>query len=353
MNKNRNSRTLIGSTCSLFVLAALTFMIVLGMSISTEAQVIKLKYGTYGPRSVLDEPALWYIDEVSKRSGVKIEVETYFAGILAKPADCLDALGVGVYQYGWISSAFTPAKTPLGMILNGTPLVGPSLTCACKAADELVRSFPPAAAEFEKANVKFLFHTGVGPYDLISTKPVKSLEDLKGLRTRAFGYLSKVWSDLGGTPVMLSVAEAYDALQKGTLDAVLMTPFNFHKGLRLYEVAKHMTKFDLAYLPTPVLMNMATFNKLPEKVQKEMLDLAKEMPAHVEQIISKLELQAIEDMKKEGVSVYELSASDKAKVREGAKTIAKTVVDDLASKGVGSAKETMDLYLAGIEKCPK
>jgi hypothetical protein len=29
-----------------------------------------------------------HVNEVSKRSGTKIEVETYFGGILAKPADC-------------------------------------------------------------------------------------------------------------------------------------------------------------------------------------------------------------------------------------------------------------------------
>jgi TRAP-type C4-dicarboxylate transport system substrate-binding protein len=353
MKKDKGSRIPTGNTCLSFALAVLTSMIALALPVSTEAQSIKLKYGTYGPQSVIDDPVLWYVNEVSKRSGAKIDVETYFGGILAKPADCLDALGTGVYQLGWISPAFTPAKTPIAVIPNSTPLIVPTLTSGCKAADELVRTFPPAAAEFEKANVKYLFHTGIWQYDLISKKPVKSLEDIKGLRIRTFGYLSKAWAELGGVPVMMPIPEAYDALQKGTLDGVLMSPFSLYKGLRLYEVAKHFTKFDLGCLPVPVLMNMAAFKNLPEKVQKEMLELAKEMPAKVDEIISKKEVEAIEGMKKDGISAYQLSAADKAKVQEVSRSIVKTVVDDLTSKGVGNAKEAMDIYLAAIEKYSK
>jgi TRAP-type C4-dicarboxylate transport system substrate-binding protein len=353
MKKGKSSRTLIGSAYLLFALAVFGLMIGLALPTSTEAQSIKLKYGSYGPQSVIDDPVLWYINEVSKRSGTKIEVETYFGGILAKPADCLDAIGTGVYQIGWISPVFTPAKTPIAIIPNGTPLVVPTLTVGCKAADELVRTFPPAAAEYEKANVKYLFHTGIWQYDVICTKPIKTLEDIKGLRIRTFGYLSKAWAELGGTPVMIPISEAYDNLQKGSIDGVAISPFSLYKGLRLYEVAKHFTKMDLGCLPTPVLMNMAAFKKLPESVQKAMLEVAKEMPAKVDEIISKQELAAIEGMKKDGTNAYELSASDKAKIKEEGKSIVKTVVDDLTSKGVSNAKEAMDIYLAAIEKYSK
>jgi TRAP-type C4-dicarboxylate transport system substrate-binding protein len=353
MKKRENSKALIGSAYLAVALAVFSLIIGLALPTSTEAQSIKLKYGSYGPQSVIDDPVLWYINEVSKRSGTKIEVETYFGGILAKPADCLDAIGTGVYQIGWISPVFTPGRTPLATIPNGTPLVVPTLTVGCKAADELIRTFPPAAAEYEKANVKYLFQTGIWQYDVICRKPIKTLEDIKGLRIRTFGYLSKAWAELGGTPVMVPISEAYDNLQKGSVDGVAISPFSLYKGLRLYEVAKYFTKFDLGCLPTPVLMNMAAFNKLPQNVRKAMLEVAKEMPAKVDEIISRQELAAIEGMKKDGVTEYELSASDKARIREVGKSIVKTVVDDLTSKGVSNAKEAMDIYLAAIQKYSK
>jgi TRAP-type C4-dicarboxylate transport system substrate-binding protein len=227
------------------------------------------------------------------------------------------------------------------------------LYSASGAADKLVRTFPAAAAEFEKANVKYLFSSGVWHYTLISKKPVKSLEDIKGLRVRTFGYLSRAWAELGGVPVSIPIPEIYDALQKGTLDAVLTQPISMYKSLRLCEVAKHFTRIELGCLPVPVLMNMGTWSKLPEKVRKEMVNLESDMPKMVDQIISGQELKTIEEMRKEGISIYDLPAADKPRIREVAKVIAKIVVDDLAAKGVTNAKEAMDIYLSAIEKYSK
>jgi TRAP-type C4-dicarboxylate transport system substrate-binding protein len=100
-------------------------------------------------------------------------------------------------------------------------------------------------------------------------------------------------------------------------------------------------------------MNLDTWNKLPERVRKEMLKLESDMPKMVDQIQSREELKAIESMRKEGLSVYEISAADKARVGEVGKIIAKIVVEDLTSKGVTNAKEAMDIYLAAIGKYAK
>jgi TRAP-type C4-dicarboxylate transport system substrate-binding protein len=317
-----------------------------------EAQKIILKYGDYTPGGTIDAPIKWYFDEVSKRSGVKIEFENYLGGVLAKAPDCLDAIGKGVYDIGWISPVFTPAKTPLAMIPNATPLVAPTLFSAVKAANELVRTFPAAAAEYNRSNVKILFHTGSWHYNLVSTKPVNSLGDIKGLKVRTFGYLAKVWAELGGVPVAISVAETYDALQKGVIDGTLTQPSSF-KTLKLSEIAKHFIKLNLGCLAAPVLINMDSWNKLPEKVRKEMLNLESDMPKMVDQIISNQELKILEDTNKEGIKTYELPAADTVRIREVSNIISQIVVDDLTAKGVTNAKEAMDIYLATIGKYTK
>jgi TRAP-type C4-dicarboxylate transport system substrate-binding protein len=317
---------------------------------SDDTKPIKLKYGSYAPRGVIDEPVLWYLDEVSKKSGVKIKVETYFGGILAKPTDCLGALSNGVYQIGWISPALTPVSTPLAMIPNATPLVTPDLLSGLNASDELLRSFPAAKNEIQKLNLKFLFHTGTWHYELISTKPVRSLEDIKGLRVRTFGYLSKAWTELGGTPVAMPIPEIYDALQKGVIDAVLTQPISAYKSLRLCEVAKHFTRLDLGCLMTPVLIPNRTWDKFPEKVKNEMMSLAKDMPAKIDQMISQKELEAIDEMKKDGMTMYEIPDEDKDRIKDVAHRVANTLVKDLTDKGVKDAKAAMDFYLRSIEK---
>ncbi|MBN1225870.1 MAG: TRAP transporter substrate-binding protein DctP [Deltaproteobacteria bacterium] len=315
---------------------------------SEKGQVVKLKYGTYAPYGVIDDPILWFIEEASKKSGIKIELEKYYAGTLAKPEDCLDAISNNVYQLGWISTVFTPGRTPLAMIVNGTPLIVPNLYSGLKAADEIIQKFPAAANEYEKASIKYLFHTGVWHYQLISVKPVRSLKDIKGLRIRTFGYLSKAWAELGGVPVSIPIPEIYDALQKGTLDGVLTQPISMHKGLRLSEIAKYYTEVNFGCLPVPVVMNMNVWNQLPEILKQKMTDLAKDMPAKADEIIVNSELKILEEMRKEGVKIHKLSKSDEERIKKEANAITKEVIDNLTSRGAAEAKNVMNTYLKTI-----
>jgi hypothetical protein len=84
-----------------------------------------------------------------------------------------------------------------------------------------------------------------------------------------------------------------------------------------------------------------------------MVNLESDMPKMVDQIISGQELKTIEEMRREGISIYDLPAADKPRIREVAKVIAKIVVDDLTAKGVTNVKEGMNIYLSAIEKYAK
>jgi len=70
-------------------------------------------------------------------------------------------------------------------------------------------------------------------------KPVKSLADLKGLKMRIAGLAGKVVERLGVVPQNLPAGEIYQALEKGTIDAVeFVGPYDDQK-LGLNKVAPH------------------------------------------------------------------------------------------------------------------
>jgi len=102
---------------------------------------------------------------------------------------------------------------------------------------------------------------------------------------------------LGGTPVAMPIPKINDALQKGVIDAVLTQPISAYKSLRLCEVAKYVTRLDRSCLMTPVLMPKRTWEKLPKKVQNQMMALAREMPEKTDEMISEKELNVMEEMK--------------------------------------------------------
>jgi len=349
MKHNKGLMKVFGIPC---LLVCVMFMCLTGPGqvFAKEKSVIKMRYGSYAPKTSVDEPVMWFIDEVSRRSGVKIELETYFSGTLAKAPDCLSAISEGVYDIGWISSAYTPGKLPYAMMVGSTPLVARSVYSLLAATDEVVRTFEPAEAEYKNAKVKFLFNSGIWHYDYIGTKPIKTLDDIKGIKARTYGYYSKAWSALGGVPVTISIMEAYDALQKGIVDGVLIQAFFMEHGLRLSEIAKHFTKLDFGCLPTPVIMNLETWNQLPETVKKAMQEVAKEMPKKAVQLITSPELGAIDRMKAKGVMVNILSAEDTTRLIELSSVISDQIVNDLAARGVKDTRKAMDIYLNALDK---
>ena len=336
----------------LCLLVCLTLFFMAGPSqvLAAEKPVVKLRYGCYMTKSSLDAPPFWFLEEVSKRSGFKIQVEEYFSGTLAKAPDCLDALGKGVYDLGWVSSAYTPGKTPFSMMVASACLVGKTTKSVLAANDEFVRVFPPAEAEYTRANVKYLFSTGVYHYDFIGTKAIKTLADVKGTKGRTYGYQSKAWAALGGVPVTISITEAYDALQKGMVDGVMSPPNYTYSTFRFYEVGKHFTKMNFGCIPAAFLINQNTWKKLPEAVKQAMVEVIKEIPAKGAEMITAPELGAIESMRQKGVAIHTLSDEDYKSLDKLGITIADMLVDDLTKKGVKDVRKGMDIYLKLLNK---
>jgi len=81
-----------------------------------------------------------------------------------------------------------------------------------------------------------------------SERPIKTPEDLKGLKFRVPGLdlFVKTWEAMGAKPIPLSSGEMYTAIQLGTVvgeDNSVNTVYSF----KTYEVAKYMTIWD--YMP--------------------------------------------------------------------------------------------------------
>lgn len=316
----------------------------------SQPKEIVLKYGSYAPRVPHDEPMIWWAEEVSKRSGIKIKYEFYWAQALAKAVDCFKALGAGVYDIGWVSPIFTAGRTPYLAVANATPLTTSSIEAICAAEDELANT-GPGKEELEKANTKFLFSTAVYDYKLIGKKPVEKVEDIKNYRSRTFGYLSLAWKKLGGVPISMPQPEVYQALQAGLLDGVLHQPGTFVKG-KYFEVAKHYTPINFGSLPMPFIMNMKKWKSLPAGVQKTMLEVAKEMPRRAAEIIDSGELKAIEDLKGKDVVFHEMSDESRAKIRVIAEEVWKDIAADLDKKGLPGSK-AIDLWIKLVKKYDK
>jgi TRAP-type C4-dicarboxylate transport system substrate-binding protein len=237
---------------------------------------------------------------------------------------------------------------PYLAVANSTPLTTSDLEVICAAYDELSRS-GPSKAEYEQANLKFLHSYGVWDYSLIGVKPVKSLADVKGYRSRTFGYFSIPWKELGGVPISMAMPEVYSSFQSGLLDGALQDPSTFVKA-KYYEVAKHYTSINFGCLPGPFAMNVKKWNSLPPDVQKVMLEVSQEMPRHTLRITGKAQSEAKGELKQKGVQFYELPAADKERLKTLAKDkIWKEIAVSIDTKGLPGTK-AMDAWIELVKK---
>ena len=234
-------------------------------SIVQAADPVKLNYSIFFPaphkNTVL---ATEWAQEVEKRTNGAVKI-TIFAGGTLTPADkCYDGVVKGISDIGMSVLGYTRGRFPLTEVID-LPLGYKNGLAATKLINIYYKKFQPQ--EFN--DVKVMYFHAHGPGILNSKKPVKNLDDLKGMKIVCHGLSAKVVGALGGTPVAMPMPERYDALQKGVAEGA-MNPIEALKGWKLGEVIKYTTEnFGSAYSTGFfVVMNKDKWNALSPDVQK-------------------------------------------------------------------------------------
>ena len=109
---------------------------------------------------------------------------------------------------------------------------------------------------------------------MLTKKPIKSLDDLKGLKIRGVGAYGKVMQQFGMSPVTMAFAETYTSLATGVIDATCGSNLIDFRDGKWYEQAKYLYPLPLTGSQVaPFIVNMNAWKKLPEDL-KEILQTA-------------------------------------------------------------------------------
>jgi TRAP-type C4-dicarboxylate transport system substrate-binding protein len=201
--------------------------------------------------------------EIEARSGGKVKITVFPSGTLTKAEVCYDGVEKGISDIGMSVLGYTRGKFPLSEVLD-LPMGVKTGAGATAMANAFYKKFSPK----EFGDVKIMYLHAHGPGFLHTKKPVKTMEDLKGLKVRCTGLSAKIVTALGGTPVAMPMGETYDALSRGVVDGS-MSPQESLEGWRWGEVVKSSTEcYGAAYTTTFfVAMNKDKWQKLPKDVQ--------------------------------------------------------------------------------------
>lgn len=231
-----------------------------------QAETVKITYSHFLPASghpVAESIAEW-AKEVEKRTNGKVAIRIYPSNTLTPAPKVYDGVVKGISGMGFSALPYTKGRFPLMEVLD-LPLGFENALIATRLANAFYKKFQPK--EFN--DTKVMYFQAHGPGLLHTKKPVRSLEDLKGLRIRSTGASAKIVSALGATPVAMPMGETYDALAKGLVDGSV-APIASLYGFKWGEVVKYTTEdFGASYSNTFfVVMNKKIWNSLPGDVQQ-------------------------------------------------------------------------------------
>jgi tripartite ATP-independent transporter DctP family solute receptor len=141
-----------------------------------------------------------------------------------------------------------------------------------------------------------------------SKKPIRTVEDLKGLKIRMMGnpVFVDTMNALGGNGVAMGFDQLINAMQTGVVDGAENNEPSYATGQH-YRYAKYYSNTGHLIIPEILVFSKRIFQSLPKDDQALILKLAGEAQQEQRTLWYEMEKKSIEDMKKAGVEIVEVA----------------------------------------------
>jgi TRAP-type C4-dicarboxylate transport system substrate-binding protein len=172
--------------------------------------------------------------KVEKDSGGELKCEIYPAMQLGgTPPQLMDQARDGVADIVWTIPTYSAGRYTRTEVFEL-----PFMTVNAKQGSAALWEYTQKHSLDEFKGVKPLFmHTTEG-YVLHANKPVRTMEDLRGMKIRTATRVSaKMVAALGATPVQMPLPQVPDAISKGVIQAALV-PWEALPATKLHEIVK-------------------------------------------------------------------------------------------------------------------
>lgn len=301
--------------------ASAAFLLPLG---AAQAQDIKERTIKFSFLNEKDHPqgqgAQKFAELVAAKSGGKIKVRLFPGGTLGGDLQTVSAL-----QGGTVEMTVLNAGLLSGQVKDFGALDLPFLFDNAKEADAVVDG-PFGKKLFDKLQEKGLI--GLGYWDLgfrnltNNKRPVAKLEDIQGLKVRV--VQSPVYIDLfntlGANAVPMPFPEVYTALEQKAIDGQ-ENPVTTILSSKFNEVQKYLTLTRHIYNPQALIFSKKIWDQLSPAERKLISEAAQEAQSYQRKLSRDKEALALEQLKKSGMQVNELPASELAKIRAKVKPV--------------------------------
>jgi TRAP-type C4-dicarboxylate transport system substrate-binding protein len=204
-----------------------------------------------------------WANRVNEQSKGKVKIEVRDGETLANFITAYDRVNDDVVQIGWIIHSLVGNRFPLSDV-SSLPFLGDN-NVACSVASW--RLYKSGLLDNEYKDLVPIWFGCLTTTYLHWAKEPRQTADLSGVKIRVNGKIpAQAVQLLGGTPISMTGGEMYEALQRGTVDAVASSWAGF-EPYKLAEVTSYHLEVPLAGTPSMHFMARKKFELLPKEVQ--------------------------------------------------------------------------------------
>ena len=166
----------------------------------------------------------------------------------------------------------------------------------------------------DKAKVVPLAYFARGPRNLTSNKPIKTVDDVKGLKMRVpnVPIFMQFWRGVGAQPTPMAFGEVFTSLQTGVIDAQ-ENPLALIKSASFFEVQKYVNRTEHVRSWIYLAIGQKSYNKLNADQKAALQEAAKRAQAYERQLYLADEQKLEAELKAKGMTFVETDQSGFAK----------------------------------------
>lgn len=277
-----------------------------------------------------------FIKDVETATAGALRINLHSNASLYKANEIKRAVQTGQAQAG---------EVVLSTLGNEDPIFGldglPGLVVGYDDARKLWRASKASVeSRLARQGIKLLYSVAWPPNGIHTVKPVESVNDLKGIKWRAYNQITTRMGELmGARSVTIQGAELSQALATGVLEAVT-TSAPTAVDSKMWEYTKYYYDASLLMTKNAVLVNQKAFDGLPGAVREAIEKAAAAAEERGWKASEQGDAVAKAELVSHGVKVEKPNAQLEAELRK----ISDTIVSEWLKRAGKDGKAILDAY---------
>lgn len=265
------------------------------------AQDITLKVGHTNAANEVQDMGLQKMNALLKsEAGGKVALEDFPGGQLGDEQQLAEGVMLGTVDMAMVSNAMLSNYVDDFKVFD-MPFLFPTVQ---GLGDKVDANFDMLQKAANAKGFQLIAVYSSGIRNLMTKKPINSMEDLSGLKIRTMQNPVHVaaFRAYGANPTPMSYSELYGALQSGVVDGAEGASTGYD-GMKFYEVAPDYATVGWLNMLAPIVMQKAAFDALPGDVQSALMKAGAESAVWQRQYVVDQEKPLLDKFKELGVNI--------------------------------------------------